>query len=162
MSSSDKTPHDEAAEARRLRAHAEEASAQEQDSRAAPPSNALANTNKDAAEESFEDEAGTQSSLDAVKLRRQETYLDNQLQNLKLRNDVANAAMWAVGIQMGLTNIVFLVYMWQNSFDLQPPVMIAWMSCTVVQIVGIALVVAKGLFPQRTGAGQAEEEQELG
>lgn len=40
--------------------------------------------------------------------------------------------------------------------------MIAWMSSTVVQIVGIAVVVAEGLFPQRTGAERAGEEQELG
>lgn len=36
------------------------------------------------------------------------------------------------------------------------------MSSTVVQIVGIAVVVAEGLFPQRTGAGQAGEEREPG
>ena len=97
-----------------------------------------------------------------MKLRRQKTYLDNQRQNLKLRKRVAYAAMAAVGIQMLLTNVAFFIYMGRNGFNPEPPVMIAWMSSTVVQIVGIAVVVAKGLFPQRTGVGQAEEEQELG
>lgn len=38
--------------------------------------------------------------------------------------------------------------------------MIAWLYSAVLKIVGIAVVVAKGLFPQRTGAGQAGEERE--
>ena len=154
--------HDETAEARKLREQAEEGATRERNARGESSSSALASTSRDVAEDNLEDEAGTQSSLDAVKLRRQLTYLDNQRQNLKLRKRVANAAMWAVGIQMGLTNFAFFVYMGQNGFNPEPPVMIAWMSSTVVQIVGIAVGVAKGLFPQRTSGGQAEEEQELG
>lgn len=111
---------------------------------------------------SYEEDTNSATALDAIKLRRQETYLENQRQNLSLRKSIARVSMWAVGIQMYLTNATFLLYMAALEFKPEPMVMIAWMSSTVVQIVGIALVVAKGIFPQRNGTKMKDEENDLG
>lgn len=62
---------------------------------------------------------------------------------------------------MFLTNVTFIGYMNAVSYRPESEVMIAWMSSTVVQIVGIALVVAKGIFPQRSGSGMQDEEGDI-
>lgn len=110
----------------------------------------------------YEEDTNPATTLDAIKLRRQETYLENQRQNLSLRKSIARASGVAVGLQMLVTNATFIVYMYVLQGKPEPTVMIAWMSSTVVQIVGIALVVAKGIFPQRNGTKIKDEEHDLG
>lgn len=112
-------------------------------------------------ESSYEEDTNSATALEAIKLRRQETYLENQRQNLSLRKLIAQVSMWAVGLQMFLTNVTFIGYMNAVSYRPESEVMIAWMSSTVVQIVGIALVVAKGIFPQRSGSGMQDEEGDI-
>ena len=109
----------------------------------------------------YEEETSTENALKVVALRREETYLENQQQNLALRKDIANVAVWAVGTQMFLTNVTFIGYM--NAVDYQPEseVMISWMASTVVQIVGIAMVVTRNLFPSRNGNSKKDEEGDV-
>ncbi|MCT2189101.1 hypothetical protein M3E01_10160 [Corynebacterium kefirresidentii] len=109
----------------------------------------------------YDDDTSTDAQLNAVKLRREETYLKNQQQNLDLRRKIADASIWAVGLQMALTNGIFIRYMCAAAFKPEPEVMISWMGSTVVQIVGIALVVAKGIFPQRSGSRMQDEEGDI-
>ncbi|WP_284850256.1 hypothetical protein [Corynebacterium rhinophilum] len=109
----------------------------------------------------YDDDTSTEAQLNAVKLRREKTYLKNQQQNLDLRRKIAGHSTWAVAIQMVLTNLIFIIYMFAVSFRPESEVMIAWMSSTVVQIVGIALVVAKGIFPQRSGSRMQDEEGDI-
>jgi len=68
---------------RKLREQAEEGAAREWNQCVVPLSNALANKGRDAAEDRFEDDAGTQSSLDTVKLRR--TVLTGSLGHGRVR-----------------------------------------------------------------------------
>ena len=132
-------------EARRLR--------EDVTSEATPTTEPSPTTEEDADGE-FEYETTSLSALNAVKLRREETRLKNQQQNLKLRKGVAYAAMWAVGLQMLATNFAFGCYLKAQDFSPEPAVMISWMTSTVVQVVGIALVVAKGLFPHQVIGGR--------
>lgn len=109
----------------------------------------------------YEDDTSTENSLKTVALRRELIYLKNQQQNLELRKYIANIAVWAVGIQMFLTNVTFVGYM--NAVDYRPEseVMISWMASTVVQIVGIAMVVTRNLFPSRNGNSKKDEESDV-
>ena len=110
----------------------------------------------------YDDDTSTEAQLNVVKLRREKTYLKNQQQNLDLRRKIAEVSIWAVGLQMLITNVTFIVYMCAVSLKPEPEVMISWMGSTVVQIVGIALVVAKGIFPQRSGSRMQDEEGDIG
>lgn len=109
----------------------------------------------------YEEDTSTENALKTVTLRREETFLQNQQQNLALRKRIANVAMWAVGIQMALANLLFAKYMCAVSFQPEPVVMISWMTSTVVQIVGIAMVVTRNLFPSRNGDSKKDEERDL-
>ncbi|WP_065571990.1 hypothetical protein [Microbacterium oleivorans] len=47
-----------------------------------------------------------------------------------------------------MANVFFGFYLWQTKDDgFEPSVMIAWLSATVVEVVGIVVIVARNLFP---------------
>lgn len=115
----------------------------------------------DGAQSNLEYDGSTPNALNAVALRREEVYLENQQQNLALRKSIAEIAVWAVGIQMFLTNVTFVGYMNAVDYQPEPVVMISWMTSTVVQIVGIAMVVTRNLFPRRNGNSKKDEERDL-
>lgn len=69
-------------------------------------------------------------------------------QNLELRKKIAN---WSIGImvaQIALVNVVFVIYALTKGADLPEGVLQAWFASTVVQIVGIVLVITRYLFPE--------------
>lgn len=117
---------------------------------------------EEGASSDYDDDISTEAQLNAVKLRREKTYLKNQKQNLALRSRIAKCSVWAVGLQMALTNVIFCSCMFAISGKPDTEVLIGWMSSTVVQTVGIALVVAKGIFPRRSGFRMQDEEGDLG
>lgn len=45
-------------------------------------------------------------------------------------------------------NVAFYLYAIHKNFDIPPEVIIGWLTTTVVQVVGIVLVIAKYLFPE--------------
>ncbi len=78
--------------------------------------------------------------------RGQEVALTTQ--NLELRKKIAN---WSIGImvaQIALVNLVFVIYALTLGADLPEGVLQAWFASTVVQIVGIVLVITRYLFPE--------------
>ncbi|MFF0909726.1 hypothetical protein ACFWZW_03435 [Microbacterium enclense] len=95
------------------------------------------------------DEEPTSIGLAAVKLRQRQLKLDQREQDMKLRERLANYAIWIVIIQVGVANLLFAFYLWHNPYDPDAPVMIAWLSATVVEVIGILWVIARNLFPYR-------------
>lgn len=109
----------------------------------------------------YEDDTSTEGTLNAIELRRKDTLVKNQEQNLALRKRIANVAMWGVGGQMVITDVLFGFHLNAVDFQPDPTVIIAWMTSTVVQIVGIAMVVTRNLFPSRNGDSKKDEESDL-
>jgi hypothetical protein len=57
--------------------------------------------------------------------------------------------------QLAVADIVFVVYAWVGRrWKLEPIVIDIWLGATVVQVVGIVLVVTRHLFPQRDSVQQ--------
>lgn len=86
--------------------------------------------------------------------RRQAIQVKNKQQNMLLRQRIAHTAIRLVIIQIFVSNAFFLIYLLTNLESTDANVMIAWLSSTVVEVIGILLVVARSLFkPTRRSEG---------
>jgi hypothetical protein len=73
-------------------------------------------------------------------------------QEHKLRQKYADWIIWILGTQLLIADAVFLVFAWAGrGWDLSPGVIEVWLAATVVQAVGIVLIVTRHLFPNRDG-----------
>lgn len=88
----------------------------------------------------------TQDELndDTVRLRRKEL-------TVRLRKNVAWAAIWFVGAQLVMSNVLFSAYVFNNVNSLDSAIMIAWLTATVVEVIGILGIVTISLFPNKSG-----------
>ena len=67
-----------------------------------------------------------------------------------LRQKYADWIIWILGAQLLIADVVFLVFAWAGKgWDLSPGVIEVWLAATVVQVVGIVLIVTRHLFPSR-------------
>jgi hypothetical protein len=77
------------------------------------------------------------------------------VQDRQLKLVYANWLRWLLGAQLGIADAVFIAYAWVGrSWHLDPAVIDIWLGATVVQVVGIVLVVTRHLFPLRDGGKQ--------
>jgi hypothetical protein len=71
-------------------------------------------------------------------------------QDRQLKLSYATWLLRLLAAQLVVADLVFIVYAWAGrGWDLQPPVIEVWLGATVVQVVGVVLVVTRHLFPQR-------------
>ena len=64
------------------------------------------------------------------------------------RESYAKVARWAMVGQVFTADAIFVAYAWAGrSWNVEPGVMIAFLSSTVVQVIGVFLVITKSLFP---------------
>jgi hypothetical protein len=67
-----------------------------------------------------------------------------------LRQKYADWIIWILGAQLLIADAVFLAFAWAGrGWDLSPGVIEVWLAATVVQVVGIVLIVTRHLFPNR-------------
>ena len=79
--------------------------------------------------------------------------LKDRDQTINLRLRLAWFAIIAVSIQLMIANLIFGWYMWANGWtNLPSEIMIAWLSSTVVEVIGIVVIIARNLFPSRDRA----------
>ncbi|RBY91264.1 hypothetical protein DQ241_06325 [Blastococcus sp. TF02A-30] len=71
----------------------------------------------------------------------------DKLLRLELKEKYANWAGVAVLIQVLLANALFIIYALVQGFEIEPPIMIAWLSATVIQTIGVVHVITRNLFP---------------
>lgn len=80
----------------------------------------------------------------------------NLQQDIDLKKKYAN---WLLGTMIGqlvIADTVFVVYAWHGvDWELSATVINAWLIATLVEIIGIVLVVTRYLFPRRDIAGGA-------
>jgi hypothetical protein len=82
------------------------------------------------------------SSLDHLRVR-------NFAQDISLKKTYATATLIGVGAQLAIADAAFFVYLGDTSGAVPAAVMDVWLSATVVQVVGIILVITNYLFPRR-------------
>jgi len=81
------------------------------------------------------------------------------VQDRQLKLAYANWLRWLLCAQLGIADAVFVVYAWAGrKWHLDAAVIDVWLGATVVQVVGIVLVVTRHLFPLRDGGKQQPTE----
>jgi|ERR1700684_95077 len=71
-------------------------------------------------------------------------------QEYELRRMYARGILWLLCVEMVVANAVFVAFAWAGEqWKLEPAVIDVWLGATVVQVVGVVLVVTRHLFPER-------------
>jgi hypothetical protein len=71
-------------------------------------------------------------------------------QDRELKLSYATWLRRLLAAQLAIADLVFVAYAWAGrEWHLDPAVIDIWLGATVVQVVGIVLVVTRHLFPQR-------------
>jgi hypothetical protein len=52
-------------------------------------------------------------------------------------------------IQVAVADAVFIIYSIQNNWDIPVAALSSWLGTTVVQVIGIVLVITRYLFPSQ-------------
>jgi hypothetical protein len=82
-----------------------------------------------------------------AEVKRAETRAEQDSDNRKMREKIAEWVSYAVGAQVVLADVVFLIYGFGNEWHVPPETIVAWLSATVVQVIAVGLVITKSLFP---------------
>lgn len=71
-------------------------------------------------------------------------------QDIQLKKSYAMSMLRLVAGQLFIADVVFIVYAWAGrSWDLEPGVVQFWLGATIIELIGVALVVTQYLFPKR-------------
>ncbi len=71
-------------------------------------------------------------------------------QDIGLKKTYANCLLILLGVQLFIADGVFMVYAQKGvGWHLSAPVIDVWLGSTLVEVIGIVLVVARYLFPRR-------------
>ena len=86
-------------------------------------------------------------SLDVEKRRLHNTELAERIELKKL---YARRLLRGLGAQIAFVDLVFLGYAyWGVHWRIRAQVMDAWLGATVIEVIGVVLVVTKHLFPSQ-------------
>ncbi|HWM62927.1 MAG TPA: hypothetical protein VNP96_02955 [Solirubrobacterales bacterium] len=100
--------------------------------------------------------AGLPEHLQHLKERNQAQEIELRQrfaeQEYELRRKYARGILVLLAVQFVVANSVFIAFAWAGKhWDLSTAVIDVWLAATVVQVVGIVLVVTRHLFPDRVG-----------
>lgn len=71
-------------------------------------------------------------------------------QDISLKRMYANRLLWLLMAQLVVADAVFITYAWAGvQWKLSAAVIDVWLGATLVEVVGIVLVVTRYLFPRR-------------
>jgi hypothetical protein len=86
-----------------------------------------------------------------ARVRSAEIAADQAKDDRELRKKIANKVFVAAVVQVILADVGFAIYAttrgWSN---VRPGTMNAWLGAAVVQVVAVALVIARSLFPAKS------------
>ncbi|WP_072713759.1 hypothetical protein, partial [Rhodococcus rhodnii] len=66
------------------------------------------------------------------------------------RRKLVTWTMWAVSVSLLINAVIFCVYMGSQWGQISDAVMIAWITATVVEVLGIAYIITSDLFKDGT------------
>jgi hypothetical protein len=74
----------------------------------------------------------------------------DHFQDIKLKKKYANWLLWLITIQLVVADAVFITYAWEGKhWQLEAGVIQVWLVATLVELIGVALVITRYLFPRR-------------
>jgi hypothetical protein len=74
-------------------------------------------------------------------------------QDIQLKKTYAKWLLILVAAQLLVADAVFVTYAWAgNGWHLEASVIQVWLGATLVELIGVALVITRYLFPRRDGA----------
>jgi hypothetical protein len=76
------------------------------------------------------------------------TYREGH-QRLDLRGRYANGALIGVAVQLAIADAVFIAYGFGVKWNIPTPAIATWLSATVVEVIGVVLVITRSLFPDK-------------
>lgn len=91
----------------------------------------------------LDSETNTETALASVELRGKQ-------QELELRGKVLTWIIWAVSLQLIVSAVSFGFYLGVNLEDPDARIMMAWLGSSVVEVVGLAAIVTRSLFPNQS------------
>jgi len=74
--------------------------------------------------------------------------LDNQQMRIELVGRWGKWVLIGTGVQVLIADSAFFVYGCRNDWRIPVAAIDGWLSATVVQVIAVALVIAKSLFPE--------------
>lgn len=87
--------------------------------------------------------------VDDAEIRARGAAAADAEQNVSLKKTFAWALLALLALQLVATNVAFYIFGASASWHISDSVMLGWMAATVVEVIGIVLVVVKNLFPSR-------------
>ncbi len=88
-----------------------------------------------------------QRRLNEALVKQQETKAEQADDDRGLRKRFAIWIAAAVGIQIAAADVVFVVYGAANAWVMPGSTISAWLGATVVQVIAVAVVIVRSLFP---------------
>jgi hypothetical protein len=74
----------------------------------------------------------------------------DHFQDIKLKKKYATWLLWLITIQLVVADTVFIVYAETGKhWQLEASVIQVWLIATLVELIGVALVITRYLFPRR-------------
>jgi hypothetical protein len=71
-------------------------------------------------------------------------------QDIRLKKSYAVALLCLVSLQLFVADAVFVTYAWAGEhWHLDPGVIKFWLGATLIELIGVALVITQYLFPRR-------------
>jgi len=92
---------------------------------------------------------------DDVELATAIVKLRARQQDVKLKRMLALFAVVAVSVQLLVADLILMRWIVFGETAPSDGVLVAWMSATVVEVIGIVAIVARNLFPGKPGKGKA-------
>lgn len=79
--------------------------------------------------------------------------VDERRQDMRLKKQYATGILAGLGVQLAVVNIVLVLYAWKGvHWALSSEIVYVWLGATVVEVIGVVLVITKHLFPSRAGS----------
>jgi hypothetical protein len=85
---------------------------------------------------------------DEAAARIVQTAADQAESDRKLRSKVSNRVFWAIIAQVLVADVGMFVYADHRHWEIAAGVVSSWLGATVIQVIAVALVIAKSLFPE--------------
>jgi hypothetical protein len=70
-----------------------------------------------------------------------------RLNEVKLHNRVGHGALILMFGQVLIADAAFYIYGFANDWDIPTAAITTWLAATVVQVIGVVLVIVRNLFP---------------
>jgi hypothetical protein len=87
---------------------------------------------------------------DPPEARKANAEADDAEQDVALKRHVSRVALIAMGVQIVVADVVFILYCHFNEWAVPTPAIVGWLSATVVEVVSVVVVITNYLFPNRS------------